>query len=102
MCAFCVLDSHNTRACFGPSQLKCSILHPGADIIKIIREAQPLELAADNGEVELDFDALEPATLWKLWDFTERMAGGANGRLGRGASPEDSDLSDTDSEGDLG
>ena len=81
--------------------IRCGSPPPGADIIKIIREAQPLELASDNGEVELDFDALEPATLWKLWDFTERMAGGANGR-GRGGSPEDSDLSDTDSEGDLG
>jgi hypothetical protein len=54
-----------------------------------------VDIAQNNGEVELDFDALEPATLWKLYDFTESMARKDN------ASPADSDVSDSDSGDEL-
>lgn len=47
-----------------------------------------------NGEVELDFDTLENATLWRLWDFTENM------NLPTTISPADSEPSDSDDSGD--
>ncbi|KAK9901605.1 hypothetical protein WJX75_004329 [Coccomyxa subellipsoidea] len=62
-------------------------------ILAIIKEGQPLELQS-NGEVELDFDTLEPATLWRLWDFTENVNRPTT------ISPADSEPSDTDDSGD--
>lgn len=64
-----------------------------AAILAIIKEGQPLELQS-NGEVELDFDTLEPATLWRLWDFTENVNRPTT------ISPADSEPSDTDDSGD--
>ncbi|EIE20777.1 Bromodomain-domain-containing protein [Coccomyxa subellipsoidea C-169] len=62
-------------------------------ILSIIREGQTVELQS-NGEVELDFDTLENATLWRLWDFTENM------NLPTTISPADSEPSDSDDSGD--
>ena len=44
-----------------------------------MRDCQDVDLTNADGEVELDFDALEPVTLWKLYDFTQRTAQTANG-----------------------
>lgn len=55
-----------------------------------------MDIGQNNGEVELDFDALSPTTLWKLYDFTESMR-----RKGGSASPVDSDMSDSDSGDEL-
>ncbi len=66
---------------------------PAAEILSIIREGQTVELQS-NGEVELDFDTLENATLWRLWDFTENM------NLPTTISPADSEPSDSDDSGD--
>ncbi|CAL8468016.1 g7554 [Coccomyxa elongata] len=63
-------------------------------ILAIIRESQPVDIAQNNGEVELDFDALEPATLWRLYEFTENMARPTT------ISPADSEASDSDDSGD--
>lgn len=65
-----------------------------AEILAIIRESQPVDIAQNNGEVELDFDALEPATLWRLYEFTENMARPTT------ISPADSEASDSDDSGD--
>ena len=66
-----------------------------ADILQIVRDNQDLDLTNENGEVELDFDALTPGTLWKLYDFTQRTATGANGVA------DDSDGSDSESDGEF-
>lgn len=65
-----------------------------AEILAIIRESQPVDIAQNNGEVELDFDALEPATLWRLYEFTENMARPTT------LSPADSEALDSDDSGD--
>lgn len=66
-----------------------------ADILQIVRDSQDLDLTNENGEVELDFDALTPTTLWKLFDFTQRTAQTANGVA------DDSDNSDSESDGEF-
>ena len=66
-----------------------------ADILQIVRDNQDLDLTNENGEVELDFDALTPGTLWKLYDFTQRTAPEANGVA------DDSDGSDSESDGEF-
>lgn len=61
-----------------------------------MRDSQDLDLTNENGEVELDFDALTPTTLWKLHDFTQRTAAQtANGVA------DDSDNSDSESDGEF-
>ncbi len=66
-----------------------------ADILQIVRDSQDLDLTNEQGEVELDFDALTPATLWKLYDFTQRNAQTVNG------AADDSDASDSESDGEF-
>ena len=65
------------------------------DILQIVRDSQDLDLTNENGEVELDFDALLPMTLWKLYDFTQRTGQAANGVA------DDSDNSDSESDGEF-
>lgn len=65
-----------------------------AEILAIIREGQPMDTMESNGEVELDFDTLEPATLWRLYDFTENMNRPTT------ISPADSEASESDDSGD--
>ena len=54
-----------------------------------------MDLTNADGEVELDFDALLPITLWKLYDWSQRTAQTANGVA------EDSDNSDSESDGEF-
>ena len=47
-----------------------------------MRDSQDVDLTSVDGSVELDFDALEPVTLWKLYEYTQRAEQTANGVTG--------------------
>ena len=44
-----------------------------SQVIAIIRRVMP-SIGNDNGEIELDMNALDNTTLWTLWDFFEDNA----------------------------
>lgn len=68
-------------------------------VLDIIRENSPL--TAESDEIELDFDALDDNTLWKLHDFIsgKKSIGVAQSKHSS-FKIEDSEDSDTDSESD--
>ncbi len=54
--------------------------------IAIIRE-QHGDARNEDDEIELDFDTMDNATLWKLNAYVKRLFGGGAGRNGNGPSP---------------
>lgn len=66
--------------------------------IAIIKESSPIGGEEGDGEIELDFDALDPDTLWKLYDFVQNSAGRAASALNNTFKAVDGSESDSDSE----
>merc|ERR1719487_492602 len=51
-------------------------------VIEIIKRVMP-SVGEDNGEIELDMNALDNTTLWTLWDFFEDNAAAKAGAAGK-------------------
>ncbi|KXS17531.1 hypothetical protein M427DRAFT_54476 [Gonapodya prolifera JEL478] len=77
-------------------------------VFQIIQENVPNLAGADQGEVELDIDALDQKTLWALYDFVRKLPGRApgpgmgnmntNAAAGGESSSDDSDSDSSDSD----
>ena len=52
-----------------------------SQVIEIIRKSMPS--IGNNGEIELDMNALDNTTLWTLWDFFEDNAAAKAGAAGK-------------------